>query len=223
MEDTYQDQIDAYLLNRMTDQERRLFEQEVANNPTLRKQLDYTRQIQRAITDINEKRKLIAAWNQEDPVISVASSRQHHWLWWCSGVAAILVIGFFVGRKIYIEQDYTYQQIDLATYKGGGSNQEIEQALLKKQYDEALALTDSTIGVVRQEIAALESKPTMRPDEKEYLRAACEQRLQQLEWFQANALIGLKRTKEAKVLLEKLRQQEGAIPAAADSLLQTLK
>lgn len=221
MDDKYQDQIDNYLLNRMSHDERSDFEKELTNNETLRRQLEDTRMIKEAICSISEKRELIDEWSKTEQ----KQQTLHKRLYWCSAVAAILVIGYVL--KPYIltnEEAFIYRQIELgANYKGGMSEVTINNALLDKNYDNALALVDSAIVAINKEIDELDKKTTMNPDEKEYLRAAGKNQLTRLNWYKANALLGLKRLDEAKVILKELRLGEGPIPSAADSLLNTLQ
>lgn len=49
----YQDMIDDYLLDRMTDEERSLFEVETSYDEELQEQLKFTEDIQKAITNQN--------------------------------------------------------------------------------------------------------------------------------------------------------------------------
>ena len=223
MEVKYQDLVDDYLLDRMDEQERIKFEEELAVNPTLRKLLDDTRMIQRAVIDISSKRKLMQEWSKDLTFNKPDRSIR----WWYYGVAAAAVITAAVVLTVPIDfqaDKYVYRQIDMgANFKGVGPTIEIEQLLLKKNYADALTQVQSLIESVQQEMAQLDSKPDMRPDERKYLREMAAHRLAQLEWFKANALIGLDRIPEAKPLLEKLRHETGPIPAAADSLLHTLK
>lgn len=55
MKKTYQDKIDDYLLDRMTEDERQAFEEEIENNMELREQLKFTEMVQRALKNKDGK------------------------------------------------------------------------------------------------------------------------------------------------------------------------
>ncbi len=49
MKKEYQDRIDDYLLDRMTEEERRAFENDIENNKELREQMKFTEMVQGAL------------------------------------------------------------------------------------------------------------------------------------------------------------------------------
>lgn len=55
MKKTYQDKIDDYLFDRMTEEERRALEEEIENNMELREQLKFTEMVQRALKNKDGK------------------------------------------------------------------------------------------------------------------------------------------------------------------------
>jgi len=55
MKKIYQDRIDDYLLDRMTEEERRAFVNDIENNMELREQMKFTEMVQRALKNKNEK------------------------------------------------------------------------------------------------------------------------------------------------------------------------
>ena len=55
MKKEYQDRIDDYLLDRMTEEERRAFENDIENNKELREQMKFTGMVQGALKSKVEK------------------------------------------------------------------------------------------------------------------------------------------------------------------------
>ena len=55
MKKGYQDRIDDYLLDRMNEEERRAFENDIENNMELREQMKFTEMVQRALKSKVEK------------------------------------------------------------------------------------------------------------------------------------------------------------------------
>lgn len=89
----YQDQIDSYVQGDMTAEERTAFEREVQNNEELRDQLEYTKQVKALVSSRQEKMALLKEWEETKPDTHISSKKN---LYWLSGIAAILIIGFFV-------------------------------------------------------------------------------------------------------------------------------
>lgn len=55
MKKEYQDRIDDYLLDRMTEEERRAFENDIENNKELREQMKFTEMVQGTLKSKVEK------------------------------------------------------------------------------------------------------------------------------------------------------------------------
>ena len=55
MKKTYQDKIDDYLMDRMTEDERLVFEEEIENNMEIWEQLKFTEMVQRALKNKDGK------------------------------------------------------------------------------------------------------------------------------------------------------------------------
>ena len=78
----FQDRIDDYLLNRMTDDERQAFESEVADDSELRDQLVFTESVQHTVKSRNEKLVAMEEWENDyqwkkDPEIEVATAAEY--------------------------------------------------------------------------------------------------------------------------------------------------
>ena len=174
MDIKFQDKIDNYLLNRMSIEERHIFEQELEANAELKEQLEFSRLVQAAIKDRGDKLSQIAKWEQEEPeqlieledeqsntVVPVKSWRKY--LYWRSGIAAVFVVGFFIFSTMkYSSNDGgsfgspsdgdSYGNV----YRGGSANNsKIMEMLEKGDYHDALALIENEEAEVRHELDLL--------------------------------------------------------------------
>lgn len=105
----YQEKIDNYVQDRMSENEIKDFEQELSKNKELLDQLKYTKAVKQSVISREEKMAKLRKWESEDniqepvklPATSNESSEkpiyERRILWyWISGIAAILVVGFFI-------------------------------------------------------------------------------------------------------------------------------
>lgn len=112
----YQEIIDNYVLGRMTAEERKSFEEELTINQELREQYKFTLQVKNAITSRQEKLKLLKFWKEHYPTerqyrptgtdfdsgkYPPYHSSPKKKIVWLSGIAAVLIIGFFALRPSF--------------------------------------------------------------------------------------------------------------------------
>lgn len=112
----YQEIIDNYVLGRMTAEERKSFEEELAINQELREQYDFTLQVKNTIASRQEKLKLLKFWEEHYPIerqyrptgTDFDNGKYHNChrspkkkIVWFSSIAAALIIGFFVLRPSF--------------------------------------------------------------------------------------------------------------------------
>ena len=64
MNEEYQNRIDRYVLNRMTDDERKAFELEMAQNDELKEQTEFTMQVKQVLQDREEFKALLNKWEE---------------------------------------------------------------------------------------------------------------------------------------------------------------
>ena len=120
MKKDFQDRIDEYILDRMSDEEKAQFETEVSHDESKREQLEFTRNVKGAISSREDKMaklKMMQGMYDREHQQVAASMRatgtddcqyspapqnveekkpsKRIW-WWASGIAAVLVIGLFV-------------------------------------------------------------------------------------------------------------------------------
>ena len=118
-----QDKIDKYLLGRMTAEEKAQFEEEANSNSSVKERLEFCRNVQKAVNSrehkIRELRKMKMMYEErnvssaqecsEQRARSVVSSGQtgsgksylRRILIYTSGIAAVLLVGFFVAPYLY--------------------------------------------------------------------------------------------------------------------------
>lgn len=125
MDEKFQDRIDDYLLNRMNDAERKKFLHEVEQDDKKKEQLEFTQYVKDSICSREEKLQALAQFQQQyeeernatamratgtdaaycSPAPKMEEktvhSKKNKWLW-ISSVAAILVIGFFAVKPMFI-------------------------------------------------------------------------------------------------------------------------
>lgn len=93
----YQDSIDKYLLGRMSDEERTLFEAKCAENPELKEQLEHTQDVKTIISERSKMLERIREWDEEYNEEKKAVARKKRLaIYWSSGIAAAFVVGHFL-------------------------------------------------------------------------------------------------------------------------------
>lgn len=93
----YQDSIDRYLMNRMSDEERTLFETKCANNPELKEQFEHTKDVKAVISERKKLLERFQRWDKEyDEEKKVVERKNLSAIYWSSGIAAAFVVGYFL-------------------------------------------------------------------------------------------------------------------------------
>ena len=257
-----QDKIDNYLLNRMSTDERQKFEQEVETNEELKEQLEFSRLVQGAFKDRGEKLAKMAQWEQEEleadcnedekqttPAVVANSWRKY--LYWCSGIAAVFIVGFFLFSTMHMGNP-SVDNADGAVLRGSSANHgRINELLAKGDYTSALALIeeeesedqheleslqesrrDSVDDIQRSPNGSIRGKDASEEDEINDVSVEddyndqieiVEADLYELRWLKAQALIGCGEKEKAILILDALRMQKGYYQLKADSLYNELK
>ena len=145
MDEKFQDRIDNYLLNRMDDAEKTEFLREVDQDKEKKEQLEFTQDVKDSIRSREEKLQVLKQFQrqyEEERTASVyrptgteqavrycatpsykeerhARSKKKIWLW-ISGVAAVLVVGFFAIKPMFeYESSPTYNGAPMEQMRGG--------------------------------------------------------------------------------------------------------
>lgn len=145
MDEKFQDRIDNYLLNRMDDAEKTKFLREVEQDKEKKEQLEFTQHVKDSIRSREEKLQTLALFQRQYeeerrtaayrateteraacycPAPKVATtepvkSQKKIWLG-ISGVAAVLVVGFFAVKPIFdYESSPNYNGAPMEQMRGG--------------------------------------------------------------------------------------------------------
>lgn len=166
-----QDKIDNYLLNRMSTDERQKFEQEVETNEELKEQLEFSRLVHVALKDRGEKLAKMAQWEQEELAASsdeneeqttpaVAANSWRKYLYWCSGIAAVFIVGFFLFSTMHMGTgNQSIGDMGGTVLRGGSAHHDrIKEMLTKGDYRSALALIEEEELEVLKERDMLEDR-----------------------------------------------------------------
>lgn len=116
MDRNFQDRIDEYLLHRdqMSEKAKAQFEKEIEENAEKKELYEFTKNVKDAFVSRGEKLKAMAEFQKDmeaqerratgtcDAVVQ-SEVKKHGRLWlWLSGIAAILVVGFFAIRPSFV-------------------------------------------------------------------------------------------------------------------------
>jgi len=105
----YQDSIDRFLLNRMSDEERKSFEARCAENEELKDQFEHTKKVRTVISARSRILEMVQKWDEEydaeeqaekEKRASRVAREKRLIIYWLSGIAAVFVVGFFLSSTI---------------------------------------------------------------------------------------------------------------------------
>lgn len=213
-----QDHIDDYLLGRMSDEDSKVFEQELKNDDELREQMEFTKDVQTATKSRNEKLAKMQEW-EDDYEWEDDGRGKRQYLYWISGIAAIFIVGFFlIQNYMGSEEDMMFNpsSIEYSTMRGGGNYEIIEKLLVDKNYEDAM----KQIEIEEAKIAEQRTATDAITDEERqaYDQMLIQEKADELSWLKVYALLGIGRRDDALQLLDELRHTEGEYKEKADSL-----
>jgi len=269
----FQDRIDDYLLDRMSDEERNSFESDAAENAELKEQLQFTETVNLATKSRNEKLAAMAEWKddyewEEDrfvaasdaeyratgsgydycPAPTMEESRSmprsfgRRIFYWISGIAAVFIVGIFV-FNLYRPSSSEISSSEIAmktasrptkvpskngnvSFRGRSHDMDIESQLAMGDYSKALARLEKDEADIRADLMLIERDLHSRGDSFEDAvndKDSLETNLVRVLYLKAQALIGLGRKDEARVVLDEIRQSESEYGIKADSLYHLLR
>lgn len=221
----YQDRIDDYLLDRMSDEERKSFEVEATSNKELQEQLTFTQDVQHVIKTRNEKLAKLKEWEgEEQEMVANPRPTYRRYLYWLSGIAALSMVVFLLHDLWVVEDEahVNYQGIDNMAIRSSSSYPDIRQALEQKKYEEALSLIKQETVLIREDSARFSHDTNLNEDDKEKKMLLLKEQQDELDWLKVYALLGLQRKDDAIILLNGMRSKDGYYQMSADSLYQQL-
>ena len=264
----FQDRIDEYLLDRMSDEERKSFESDAAEDAEFKEQLQFTETVQQATKSRNEKLAAMAEWKDdyewEDERVAAASAVEYHatgsgydycpeptmesrrvatsspfkkMLYWVSGIAAVFIVGVFV-FNLYrpsspeIAMETASRPTEApgkngnVSFRGRSQNMDIESQLAMGDYSKALARLEKDEADIRTDLMLIERELHSRGEGREDAmteKDSLETNLVRVLYLKAQALIGLDRKDEARVVLDEIRHSKSDYGIKADSLYHLLR
>lgn len=156
----YQEKIDNYVQDKMSENEKKDFEQELTKNKELIDQLEYTKAVKKCVISREEKMAKLRAWESEDNtqetiILRTAGTEssnnaihKERKLWyWISGIAAVLVVGFFIVSPLNMFYDGSDSPVKFQKNEDNGKpNPSFEQ---KNECDSIES--DSIINVIKKQ------------------------------------------------------------------------
>lgn len=217
MKKEFQDRIDEYILQRMSNDERLAFEKEIDNNQELQEQLTFTEDVQHAMKSRSEKLAKMKGWKEEE----LSRVPNHRKLYWLSGIAAVFVVGFFL--NLYLTGENQDSSVDNISIREASSFSDIEQLLHLKKYEEALSQTQHISTLLTSDSVTIRQDSNLNEQTKEKKIQLIKEQREDLDWLKAHALIGLHRQEEALTILDELRSSSSSYQISADSLYHLVK
>lgn len=172
----YQSQIDDYLLNRMSDEERQEFERELNVNQEIHEQFSFTNDVKNVVKSRNDILAKIQEWDDDYKKEKKQNvSNRHRFkriMYWSSGIAALFVAGFFIAQSVSYTGRHEEYKADSPKYgaipiRGESYDYyEIEQMINQRKYDKAIdminkekmELKDDSLAIVQNEVVDQERK-----------------------------------------------------------------
>lgn len=236
-----QDKIDRYLLNKMPEDERRSFEQELETDPDLNNDYLFTKALKEELGYRAEIEEKMSRWNEEIEQSSKKKAlTKRKWIYTVTSLAAIAVFGFFFTFLNNNVSDTT----ESGALRGTDTHfTDIVSLIENKQYKEALSVIndkeienegminyyqslcpDSTINDDTSE-TGLPTPPeeTISPEEAQEIIADAMQDQIELKWLKANAYIGLNQKEKALTELKEITDDDNPYSKKAKELIKKLK
>ena len=214
----FQDHIDDYLLGRMSDEDSKVFEQELKNDDELREQMEFTKDVQTATKSRNEKLAKMQEW-EDDYEWEDDRRGKRQYLYWISGIAAIFIVGFFlIHNYMGSEEDMMFNpsSIEYSTMRGGGNYEIIEKLLVDKNYEDAMKQIEIEEAKIAEQRTATDS--ISDEERRAYDQMLIQEKADELSWMKVYALLGVGKRDDALQILDGLRHIEGEYKEKADSL-----
>lgn len=197
----YQDRIEDYLLNRMSDTDKQSFEKDIEKDSELRDQYEFVSMVKTALmlenidNDADEwtkgykERKRVSykatgsgyERNMLVPKFRITTSASprssnRKFIYWISGIAALFIVGFFLFKNInvaeYADATYSPRPQDVSTIRGLDAT--TENLLAKADYQAALEHIENLEDDIAKEQMNLEREKGARGAEGKY-KFACKQ------------------------------------------------
>ena len=213
---TYSDKIDSYLLDKMSEEDKTKFENELSFNDNLKEDLEFTTLVRDEIKDRNEKLRFIRS-------VKARKSRSIKLVYSITGIAAAIILGLFI-----ITPDSVSPAVDInyySSYRATGDIIKIADLINEGKYQEALIAIEQEKNQISDELNIIMDSTSDGDNSEriEYESQLVKCDLYELAWLKANALLGTKDYKQAAEILEQLQMEDGAHQKEASVLLKKIK
>lgn len=233
MNQEYQDRIDKYLLEQMSEAESLSFEKDIEKDTELKEQYEFTKNVKEAIVGRNRRLAQIKEWKEayEAQNASVIELKprilNRSYLYWISGIAAIFIAGFFLFHPIVFNSESGPDHpisVNVSSLRSGDDNTDVAKVINGGNYDLALEkIEEKAKKLETEKLQTEQEKDKMDEEEYLYLQKVLEIQQDELNLLKAYALFGLKRSEEALTILDGIRQRDSMYKAQADSLYNLYK
>ena len=152
------------------------------------------------------------------------NSSRRSYLYWISGVAAIFIAVFFLFNTFYGDKEellYSPMQMEKGAVRAGGDYAEIEQLLVNRDYQRALALIEQQEKSITEQ--RIQTDSIEDEEKRAYDQMLIQTKADELCLLKVYALIGVDRRSEALQLLDELRKKDSDYKEQADSLYHIIK
>lgn len=159
--------------------------------------------------------------------------------YWGSGIAAVVIAGFFLVQNLFVAKSpdvvqnpivakssdkyFAPPRMNDATFRVGSDNSDIELLLSQKKYDEALNLIEEKSLALKNDFLELVHDATMDDERRVYYLRRVTDKQDELKWLKANALHRLHQNEDALLILDELRNTKGYYQMSADSLYKYIE
>lgn len=170
----------------------------------------------KGIQSIASKLEQMEVWKREEQLRrSRRASR------WCAA-ASVALVGLCGYLAMVPDAPQRGLSLQTATgaMRGGTDYSEIESEIGRGDYSSALRAIDVQISDLNKEFSVDSSLPA---DNKEYIRSLYKMNSIQLTWLKAQALLGLHRKEEARILLREVANSDSDYARDAGRLLELIK
>lgn len=233
MEEKKIERIDAYLLNRMTDKERKQFEEDLKTDDALRKQYHFMKTMKTSLASWNDMKQTMQAWDEKARK-QVASDQQRHKTrrLWIGGAVAAAVVAIAIVLPMAVPSTNESPMSFAAQETGRGDDEtfgdaapNVEQSMISENVDYkyiTAACAPAQVKEIKESIN-LEDYDAAISELDEAIRTAKTQAgRDSLTWVKAELLIKIDKEQEARVILENLKQTSEIFRFKADSLLRVI-
>lgn len=222
-----QDRIDAYLRHEMSDSERQVFEKQLQQDKTLREAFEFTKELIMALKDREAKRKKVSAWEVELQQEADLKRRKIRFVRYSAigfGIAACLAVGVFLQPLLMFNSSPSVSDVSStqSLYRGTSeTDTQIQSALQKQDYTQALSLVETKEQEYAQRLVALLASDTIS-EEQAYEVSLIETQMYDLMWYKILATQGTGDIQGTRELLQYYLSQDGNHRREAISLWERL-